>query len=187
MLIWAVQCPCHFSEVNAELPRRTEPAILLNLFGWCNCLLKDGGGALEMFTLLCLTHFWEHNMILKPTKCKFFQDEINYLAHHVSKEGMHPSKENPKAVAEFVLPQTVQTYTKIWAFLGLVGHYRQFIKGFACVAQPLHEHLFGEGAHKKSKQVTLMTEDKDTFETLTTACLKAPCWCLLLTSTSHFL
>ena len=39
---------------------------------------------------LCIVfdHFWEHNLRLKCTKCKFFWDEINYLAHHVSKEGM---------------------------------------------------------------------------------------------------
>ena len=36
--------------------------------------------------------FQEHNLRLKPTKCEFFWDEINYLAHHVSKEGMHPRK-----------------------------------------------------------------------------------------------
>ena len=51
-------------------------------------------------------------------------------------------------MAEFAPPQT---YTKIWAFLGLVGHYWQFIKGFAGVAQPLHEHLSGDSAGKKSK------------------------------------
>ena len=108
-------------------------------------------------------HFWEHNLRLKPTKCEFFYDEINYLAHHVSKEGVQPSKENLKAVTEFALPWT---YTEIQAFLGLVGHYRWFIKGFACIAQPLHEHLSGDCAHKKNKQVTLMVEVKDTFETL---------------------
>ena len=49
--IWAVQCPWHLSKVNAELPRGTEPDILLNLFGRCNSLLKDGGGGtLETFT-----------------------------------------------------------------------------------------------------------------------------------------
>ena len=62
--------------------------------------------------------FWEHNLNLKPTKCEFFQNEINCLAHQVSKEGMRPSKENMKAVAEFAPPQT---YTEIQAFLGLVG------------------------------------------------------------------
>ena len=87
-------------------------------------------------------------MKLKPTKCEFFRDEINYLVHHVSKEGMQSSKENLKAVAEFA---PILTYTEIQPFLGLVGHYRQFVKGFACVAQPLHEHLSGEGACKKSE------------------------------------
>ena len=93
-------------------------------------------------------HFQEHNLKLKPTKCKFFWNEINYLVHHVSKEGVRPSKENLKAVAEFTPPQT---YTEIWAFLGLVGHYQQF-KGFAYIVQPLHEHLSGEGASKKANK-----------------------------------
>ena len=63
---------------------------------------------------------------------------------------------------------------EIWAFLGFVGHYRQFTKGFACIVQLLHEHLSGEGARRKSKQVMLMVEAKDTFETLKKACLEAP-------------
>ena len=55
---------------------------------------------------LCIVfdHFREHNRRLKPTKLKFFQNEINYLAHHVSKEGVQPSKENLEAVAEFAPP-----------------------------------------------------------------------------------
>ena len=76
-----------------------------------------------------------------------------------------------KVVAEFA---PAQTYTVVWAFLGLVGHYRQFIKGLACVAQPLHEHLSREGAHKKTKSVMLMAEARDAFETLIKACLEAP-------------
>ena len=47
---------------------------------------------------------WEHNLSLKPSKCKFFREENNYLVHHVSKEGMWPSKENLKVVAEFTPP-----------------------------------------------------------------------------------
>ena len=53
---------------------------------------------------IVFNHFQEHNLKLKPTKCKFFQNEINYLTHHVSKEGVSPSKENLKAMAEFALP-----------------------------------------------------------------------------------
>ena len=30
--IWTVQCSSYISEINAELPRGTEPNVLLNLF-----------------------------------------------------------------------------------------------------------------------------------------------------------
>ena len=40
--------------------------------------------------------------------------------------------------------------------------------------QPLHEHQSGEDASMESKQVMLMAEAKDTFETLKKACLQAP-------------
>ena len=70
----------------------------------------------------------EYNLKLKPLKCSFFREEINYLAHKVSKWGVRPSNTNIKAITEHTLPQT---YTEIRAFLGLMGHYRQFIKGFA--------------------------------------------------------
>ena len=33
-----------------------------------------------------------HGLKLKPSKCKLFKTEINYLAHHVSKAGVLPSK-----------------------------------------------------------------------------------------------
>ena len=93
-------------------------------------------------------HLREYNLKLKPLKCSFFKEEINYLAHQVSKQGVWPSNTNIKAIAEYALPQT---YTEIRAFLGLMGHYRWFIKGFAQIAQPLNEHLAGEGASRKSE------------------------------------
>ena len=66
-------------------------------------------------------HLREYNLKLKPSKCSLFQEEINYLAHQVLKEGVWPSNVNVKAIAEYAPPQT---YTEIRAFLGLVGHYR---------------------------------------------------------------
>ena len=85
---------------------------------------------------------------------------MNYLAQQVSKQGIWPSDMNLKAIAECVLPQT---YTKIRAFLGLIGHYRQSIKGFARITQPLNEHLAGEGASRKLEQVSLSKEALEAF------------------------
>ena len=70
----------------------------------------------------------EAGLKLKPSKCNIFKREINYLAHHVSERGVLPSKKNLKGIAECPAPDT---YTKIKPFVGLVGHYRHFIKGFA--------------------------------------------------------
>ena len=100
---------------------------------------------------------------LKPSKCSLFKEKINYLAHQVSKQGVRPSDTNLKAITECAPPRT---YTEIRAFLGLVGHYRWFIRGFAKIAQPLNEHLVGKEASKKSEQVSLFKEALEAFQAL---------------------
>ena len=105
----------------------------------------------------------EYNLKLKPLKCSLFKEEINYLAHKVSKAGVRPSDINVKAIAEYA---PLKTYTEIRAFLGLVGHYRYFINGFARIAQPLNKHLAGEGACRNAEQVSLSEEALRAFETL---------------------
>ena len=113
----------------------------------------------------------EYNLKLKPSKCSLFREEINYLAHKVSKAGIRPSDINGKAIAEYA---PLQTYTEIRAFLDLVGHYRHFIKGFTWIAQPLNEHLAGEGASRKLEWVSLSEGALKAFETLKQACMNSP-------------
>ena len=64
-------------------------------------------------------HFREFNLKLKPSKCSFFQSEIVYLVHHISHEGICPSRENVHAIQEFPMPET---FTKVHTFCALVGH-----------------------------------------------------------------
>ena len=75
------------------------------------------------------------------------------------------------AITECVPPQT---YTEICTFLGLVGHYQQFIKGFAQIVQPLNEHLAWEGASRKTEQVLLSEGTLEAFQALKQACMSAP-------------
>ena len=65
--------------------------------------------------------FREFNLKLKPSKCNLFQSEIIYLVHHISKEGVHSSKDNVCAIEEFPMPET---FMQVRAFCGLAGHYR---------------------------------------------------------------
>ena len=88
----------------------------------------------------------EHGLKLKPSKCEVFKPKTNYLAHHVSQKGVLPSKKNLESIAQCPPPDT---YTKVKSFVGLVGHYRHFIKGFAKIAVPLYDLTSGDNKDKK--------------------------------------
>ena len=100
-----------------------------------------------------------------------FKSEINYLAHHVSWKGILPLKKNLESIAQ-CLPS--DTYTKVKSFVGLVGHYRHFIKGFAKIAAPLYDLTSGNNKDKKSEHVDLSPEALEAFDRLKAACLQAP-------------
>ena len=100
-----------------------------------------------------------------------FKPEINYLAHHVSQKGVLPSKKNLESIAQCPPPDT---YTKVKSFVGLVAHYRCFIKGFAKIAVPLYDLTSGNNKDKKSEHVNLSPEVLEAFDHLKAACLQAP-------------
>ena len=113
----------------------------------------------------------EQGLKLKPSKCDVFKTEINYLTHHMSKEGVRPSKKNLESIAQCPPPDT---YTKVKSLVGLVGHYRRFIKGFTKIAVPLYDLTSGENKDKKSEHVDLSPEAQEAFECLKANCLQAP-------------
>ena len=100
-----------------------------------------------------------------------FKFEINYLAHHVSQKGVLPSKKNLESIAQCPPPDT---YTKVKFFVGLVGYYRRFIKGFAKIAAPLYDLTNGDNKDKKLEHVDLSPEALEAFDCLKAACLQAP-------------
>ena len=98
--------------------------------------------------------------------------ECNCMPFGLSQRmGCDPINLNLKVIAECVLPQT---YTEVCAFLGLVGHYQRFIKGFTCIAQPLSKYFTREWASRKSEQVLLTEDALKAFEALKQACMTAP-------------
>ena len=98
-----------------------------------------------------------------------FKTEINYLAHHVSKRGVLPSKKNLEAIAQCPPPDT-----KVKSFVRLIGHYGHFIKGFANITSPLYDLTSGENKDKKSEHLDLPPEACEAFDSLKAACLQAP-------------
>ena len=111
----------------------------------------------------------EHGLKLKPTKCDLFRTELIYLAHHVSKDGIKPSKKN---VTSIIACSSPETYTDIQSFTGVVGHYRHFIKGFAHIVAPLYDLISGVNKDKKSESMELSPEALEAFNILKEKCVK---------------
>ena len=89
-----------------------------------------------------------HELKLKPLKCEFFKEKIEYLGHSVSSKGVWPSRDNLKAIAKYPEPMM---YTTSKNFIRLIGHYICFIKDCAKIADPLHEYARGDTAKKKKE------------------------------------
>ena len=84
--------------------------------------------------------FWADNLKLKPSKCNLFHNEITYLMYCIMKNRIQPSKEHIKAIFDFPKPDS---YTSIWRFVGMVGHFRQFT---------VHFDPFGEASKQSSQR-----------------------------------
>ena len=112
---------------------------------------------------------------LKPTKCFFFRDEIEYLGHVVSGKGISTNPKKIEAVTKWPTPKTVYD---VRSFLGFVGYYRRFIKNFSKITKPIREVITGlENQSKRAAKKTHIewTDIADSaFETLKTMCVNTP-------------
>jgi len=78
----------------------------------------------------------KERLSLKTKKCHFFQYEVKFLGHIISKNGIKPDPENVQAVSDWAEPQS---QTQVRSFLGLTTYFKRFIKGYAKIAAPLME------------------------------------------------
>ena len=108
---------------------------------------------------------------LKPSKCFFFREEIEYLGHVVSGKGISTNPKKVEAVAKWPTPKTVYD---IRSFLGFVGYYRRFIKNFSRITKPIREVITGlENQSKRTAKKTyiIWTDAADTALNILRQCV----------------
>jgi hypothetical protein len=74
------------------------------------------------------------NLQVNPKKCEFGVPEVEFLGHLVSAAGLKMCPSKIKSIQEWDIPSTVK---EIQSFLGLANYYRDFIRDFARLSQPL--------------------------------------------------
>lgn len=124
-----------------------------------------------------LSRLQREGLKVKLAKCAFFQQEVRYLGHIISSQGVSTDPAKIEAVAKWQRPCHVQ---ELHSFLGFASYYRWFVEGFAKLAGPLHK-LVAELAGTRSKRGSgrdlssaWTPQCEQSFETLKAKLVSAP-------------
>ena len=84
--------------------------------------------------------YQEKTVSKSKQKYNLFQKQINYLGRTITEKGYEIDTSNIKAVTDLVtnVPSNVGQLRRV---LGLLGHYRRYVKGFSRIAQTLFDLL----------------------------------------------
>ena len=107
----------------------------------------------------------EHNLYLRPEKCEFEKEEVEYLGLLIRRGEVHMDPAKVKAVTEWPAPKTLK---KVRGFIGFANFYRRFIKGFSKICRPLHDLT------KKDTPFRWGEEQQEAFQKLKDALTSEP-------------
>jgi hypothetical protein len=107
----------------------------------------------------------EAGLKMKPKKCYFFREEVAYLGHMVSAQGIRMDPAKIVKVKEWPVPRTKR---EVQEFMGLCNYYRKFVKGYANIAHPIYELV------KKECEIVFTPERMEAFTNLKEALCSGP-------------
>src|SRR5882757_4404250 len=83
-----------------------------------------------------LSRLQQYDLYLKPEKCEFEKQEMEYLGMIVRPGEVQMDPGKVAAVRDWAVPMSIR---EVRAFVGFANFYRRYIKGFSEIARPLHD------------------------------------------------
>jgi hypothetical protein len=99
----------------------------------------------------------QNQLYAKFSKCEFWLEEVTFLGHVLTTEGVAVDPTKIEAMKEGEQPCNM---SDIWSFLGLSGYYRRFIENFSKIAEPMTNLL------KKTNEFEWTPECEQSFPNL---------------------
>ncbi len=126
-----------------------------------------------------------HDLFLKPEKCHFHKEEVEYLGVIIRQGKVQMDLTKVQGITDWPTPLTVND---VWSFLGFCNFYRAFIPKFSHITCPLNNLT------KKACQWLWGVDEEASFNNLKRICasypvLQTPNWTkqfILETDTSKF-
>ena len=107
----------------------------------------------------------DNQLYAKLSKCEFWKQEISFLGHIVTSQGIKMEPGKVAAVKSWPPPTNIHD---LRSFLGLAGYYRRFVKNFSTIAAPLGELL------RKDAKFIWSNQHQEAFDKLKQAVSSAP-------------
>ena len=103
-------------------------------------ILVTGQTREEHEATLCkvLDKIREYGLRLKKFKCLYFQEELEFLGHLVSKHGIKPTQTRIKSIQNTQAPRNKH---ELLSFLGMITYNAKFLPSLSHVLHPLHQLL----------------------------------------------
>lgn len=76
----------------------------------------------------------QHQFFIKASKCDFGKQELEYLGHIVTHQGVKVDNNKIEAMVAWPQPANI---TELRGFLGLTGYYQKFVQNYGLLARPL--------------------------------------------------
>lgn len=140
--------------------------VALGSLKWDSCLCyiddiivfgKDFEHHFEVLSKI-LSRLELYGLTLGAKKCHIAAEEVQFLAHKVSPEGVRPAEDKVKAISELRMPENLK---ELKSSLGLMGYFRRYIKNFSKVSHPLRQRELDTGAGPKDKKAKIVWSEEE--------------------------
>ena len=111
---------------------------------------------------LTLDRIRQNNIKLNESKCEFRKEEIDYVGHNLSSEGLKPAEEKIRAVKDMKKPENKK---ELQTFLGFITYLQKFLPNMSEISAPLrlllenniewHWEELQEASFQKLKQLAI--------------------------------
>ena len=91
----------------------------------------------------------QHGLRVRPSKCAFMQESVQYLVHKIDSRGVHATTSKVDAIQEAPVPRNTQ---QLRSFLGLLHYYGKFLPNLSRLLHPLNRLLQASTEWKRDEE-----------------------------------
>ena len=133
-------------------PSSGGPRVLIYLDDICVISSATAGAAGHLADLeAVLQTIKEHGLVVKLSKCSWWQQQLKFLGHIISAEGVSPDPAKLKAIADWPYPSDAKGMQR---FLGTANYFCKGAGNYARLAAPLF-HLCKKNVHYSHDSIYL--------------------------------